>query len=230
MKIALLLSGQPRFVDGAGYKTIKEKILDVYDCDVFCHFWWNPEGGTFITAPWSTLGDLPIPTDAETQIRELYSPKRMKWDKPLLPSEVKSGYTRTTAPTTPYNLQSMYTSMQRSHQLMEQEVAEGQKYDLVIRLRYDAILTAFPDLNTLQRNRLYEIDYSQFHTNLANNGVIMSYEISKIFMNIISYMDFLYQKGTLLNDEQLITALVKYKKIPYTILPKDQFYIDLFRG
>lgn len=231
MKIALLLSGQPRFVDGPGYASIKEKILDVYDCDVFCHFWWTKSGGTYITAPWSTLGDMPIPDNAETQIRELYNPKKMHYDKPLLESEVKTGYVRTSAPTTPYNLQSMYTSMQRSHRLMEKYVKETKtQYDFVIRLRYDAILTAFPDLTTLTNDRFYDIDYSKFHNLLANNGAIMSYPISKIFMNIIKYLDELYDQGIFFNDEHLVTGLILTKKIPFQILPNDQFYIDLYRG
>tara|TARA_R100001163_G_C5068190_1_gene208135 strand:+ start:3376 stop:3552 length:177 start_codon:yes stop_codon:yes gene_type:complete len=57
MKIALQFSGQPRFIeDKICYISIKNNILDKYDCDVFCHFWWdeNPDL-LYDAAPWSNL-------------------------------------------------------------------------------------------------------------------------------------------------------------------------------
>jgi hypothetical protein len=117
--------------------------------------------------------------------------------------------------------------MKKSYELM---VESGRKYDFVIRLRYDAILTSFPDLNKLARGILYDCDYSQFHNNYANNGLIMDMKIASVIMNIYDYYDKLYEAGCFFNDEELITFLIKSKQIPAKILPKNQFYIDLFRG
>ena len=230
MKVAVLVSGQPRFLRASGYRSIKEKVLDKYDCDVFCHFWWSPDGGTYDSAPWSGVVNLPISPTAESDIIELYNPKKTKWHLPVDPKSITKTYPRTTSPTTWVNLPCLYFSMQESYKLMVEYIKEtGTKYDWVIRLRYDAILTSFPDLTKLPKGFLYDCDYSQFHNSLANNGLIMSPEISEIIMNMHDYMDEMYNLGSLFNDEQLITTLVISKKIPFTILSKDQFYIDLCR-
>ncbi len=229
MKVAILLSGQPRFVEGQGYATIKSKILDQYDCDVFCHFWWNPEGGNYITAPWSTLGALPIPPTALDDIQRLYQPKKIQWNLPLDPRGITKIYPRTCHPSNSYNLPSMYKSMQKSYDLMLEHMAEtGVTYDWVIRLRYDAILTRMPDLSTLDPTYLYAPDYSRFHSNVGNNGLIMSALQAHIIMNIYDQMDELYEGGAVFNDEHLLTALIRLHQIP-TRHPPD-FYIDLDRG
>ena len=230
MKVAVLISGQPRFLHSSGYRSIKEKLLDKYDCDVFCHFWWSPNGGTYDSAPWSGVGKLPISSTAESDIIKLYNPKKYKWDLPVDSKSVTKTYPRTTSPTTWVNLPCLYFSMKESYKLMEEYIREtGAKYDWVIRLRYDAILTKFPDLTNLTNGYLYCIDYSQFHNFIGNNGLIMSPKISEIFMNIYDYMDEMYNLGSLFNDEQLVTTLILSKKIPFKILPKNQFYIDLCR-
>lgn len=94
----------------------------------------------------------------------------------------------------------------------------------MIRLRYDAILTAFPDLINWHQDFLYGIDYSAFHNNIGNNGLIMSPEIAQTFMNIYDHMDELYNLGVLFNDEQLVTALVITKKIPFRIIRNLNLY------
>ena len=41
MKIALILSGQPRFYNSVSYTTIYNEILNKYDTDVFFHCWYS---------------------------------------------------------------------------------------------------------------------------------------------------------------------------------------------
>lgn len=241
MKVALLLSGQPRFLRSASYQSIKEKILDRYDCDVYCHFWWNPEGGEYITAPWSTLGNMKIPDRADADITELYHPKKMRWDPPLSESDplVSKKYARSNHPLSSYNLPSMYLSMKTSYLLMVEylrglDTDVHRQYDYVIRLRYDALLTNFPDLNELKRTaetqtQLYAPDYSQFHNFIANNGLIMTMGAASMVMTIYDKIDELYEAGTKLNDEEMVTSLVKKYNIPAKILPRETFYIDLVR-
>jgi hypothetical protein len=42
MKIALCLSGQPRFIED-GYKDLYNNLLSKYNVDCFIHTWWDPE-------------------------------------------------------------------------------------------------------------------------------------------------------------------------------------------
>ena len=43
MKVAILLSGQPRHFDKETPQNIREHLTSKYDCDIFCHFWWSEE-------------------------------------------------------------------------------------------------------------------------------------------------------------------------------------------
>jgi len=97
MKVALCLSGQPRFYRG-GYEFIKEFILKEYggdDVDVFCHFWWDKEGEEVAfkaTSPWSlgveveskreADGTRLVKDDIERGLIELYNPIDIKYNKP----------------------------------------------------------------------------------------------------------------------------------------------------
>ncbi len=38
-KVALCLSGQPRFHSGKSYDSLKREIINKYDTDVFIHSW-----------------------------------------------------------------------------------------------------------------------------------------------------------------------------------------------
>lgn len=229
-KIAILISGQARFLKGKGYQSIKEKILDKYKCDVFCHVWWDPNGGKYITAPWSGLGVMNIPDNVDSDIMELYSPKKFIWDHPM-DTKLSKSYTRTCSPLSLYNLPSMYLSMKKSYELMEEYIKEtGAVYDWIIRLRYDAILTAFPDLHTLPKGKIYAPDYSQYHNMIGNNGLIMDPEYASIIMKIYDKMDTVYATGSTFNDENMITALVGMTKTPAVTLNKNIFYIELCRN
>ena len=92
MRVALCLSGQPRFYRD-GYEFIKEFIIKEYggdDVDVFCHFWWDKEGEDDAfksTSPWSfretvNAGKRLVKDDIERGLIELYNPIDIKYDNP----------------------------------------------------------------------------------------------------------------------------------------------------
>ena len=223
MKIAILISGQPRFLNSRAYKTIKEKLLDVYNCDVYCHFWWNPNGGYYSTSPWSTLGNFPIPKDADKKIEELYKPIKYTWE---LPTNIKTNYTKTINMNNNINLPSMYLSMKKSFDLIE----NINQYEWIIRLRYDDILTSFPNLNLLDKNiDLYVPDYREYHNLIGNNCLIMNSKAAKCIMNIYDNIDFIYNNNIIFNDEQFITFWIMYNKLKYIIINKQDFFVELQR-
>lgn len=229
-KVAILLSGQPRFLQGAGYKSMKEKILDKYDCDVFCHVWWTSQGGSYDTAPWSTLGNYAMPDKVPETIEKLYAPKKLRVDEPLPKEGNTVSYERVYHPSVRYNLPSMYLSMKRSYELLEEYVEEtGTTYDWILRLRYDAILTAFPDLASLNKGFIYAPDYSQYHKMVGNNGLILAPKYASKIMKIYDCMESVYSSGVIFNDENMVTKHILSEKIPICILEKRIFYIELCR-
>ena len=93
MKVALLLSGQPRFIDDhRPFLFFKENIIDVYDVDVYCHAWFNNDN-RYQVSPWSknahkleSFSQLtkknPVPDNADEIILKSYQPKKYKFDSP----------------------------------------------------------------------------------------------------------------------------------------------------
>ena len=77
MKIALVFSGQPRFVkEILIYQINHMMFLNKYNCDVYAHFWFsNDENQKYITAPATNLGNLSLDKDTIDVFSRLYLPK-----------------------------------------------------------------------------------------------------------------------------------------------------------
>jgi hypothetical protein len=155
MRIALCLSGQPRYLD-EGYFFIKNYLLDRYEIDVFVHTWWdesysgNEFGNTNISR--SCRYD---PKTIE-KIESYYSPKKFSFEKEkdfsffseeLFKQQNKEFdfYTEMNYgglhPIAPY---SFYYSVKMCNQLKsEYEEEHNFSYDLVIRTRFDIVLKSF---------------------------------------------------------------------------------------
>lgn len=166
MKVALCLSGQPRFYQ-SGYKQIKTYLIDRYNIkDIFCHFWWDPktndQGGL---ASWnierygskSYINNNNILKD----LNKLYSPKIINYNFPKSNTGIslenlvkyKTEYItkhekgevfefKDYAPeyqTWAYNhLKSIFESIYLTKCYKKSyEDSLNQKYDLIIKTRYD---------------------------------------------------------------------------------------------
>ena len=93
MKVALLMSGQPRYVDDSRpFSFFKENVIDKYDVDVYCHGWFDRDS-EYEKSPWSnnshrleTNSKLtrvnPVPPNADTIILESYKPRQYKFESP----------------------------------------------------------------------------------------------------------------------------------------------------
>jgi|TARA_B100000073_G_scaffold32431_1_gene24608 hypothetical protein len=96
MKVALLLSGQPKYLDDPRpYYFFKENIIDRYDTDVYCQTWFE-EGAeyeiTWIHAPnlnthrldsSTTLSvQSPVLDNSDKIIKGIYKPKKYSFEPP----------------------------------------------------------------------------------------------------------------------------------------------------
>lgn len=231
MKVALLLSGQPRFLTSSSYESIKKDLLRLYDVDVFCHTWFA-ENATYSTAPWSGLGCLKIAGDVPKIIETLYSPKVLKFDPPLNPQDFENldYYNVTSHPSTPYNLSSMYLSMKKCYEgYRDYCESNNVKYDWVIRLRYDGYIENLPNLNTLQKGQIYVSNYHHSRAAAANNGLIISANLAGNVLTVFDRMKEIYDFNGYLNDEQIMAALYVKDKLPVIFLPREKFDIGIIR-
>lgn len=168
MKIALLFSGQPRFVNSASYESIKRNFLDKYDCDVYAHFWFSPDTSTvYETAPWSTLGNITFPSDTIDVFSSLYSPKAISYDPPPTESEiVLRSYPKVSHPRNPYNVLCLFESQKRVYRLVQ----NPEQYTYIIWLRPDLYIYRCPDLNEWDSSSIYlpgqDLSRNIFNTNI----------------------------------------------------------------
>lgn len=185
MKVALCLSGQPRFLETCYYSSMKPYILDPFSPDVFIHTWEtsNMVGQYFINGYGDNMG-APITEDLGERITTLYQPAKCiiepqiqfdssKWSGRLMTS-IKSDH-----------LQSMFCSVYKSNELKKRHEQENNfKYDWVIRIRFDMAIPSGPlQLGELDNNQLW-VATGCFDN---NNGYLDSvgYSSSKI-MDIYS--------------------------------------------
>lgn len=154
MKVALCISGQPRYLDD-GYSTIK-KVFDRFgDLDVFVHTWWDEsyKNKPIEFAPNLTYGRSCFwESDTLEKINKLYSPKTLSYE----PSK-----TFETFPDIPYgksnpnSIHSGWYSVYKCNELKKQyEIENNFEYDLVIRCRFDINLINF-NVDLIDPNIVY---------------------------------------------------------------------------
>ncbi len=233
LKIAVCISGQARFVDGYHGVLTKHNLTDRYDCDFFCHYWWNDDDTKkYESSTWSGLGEVDIDKTAPDKIRQLYNPKVMKSD-PILEDNIDHRkYPKTSSIRTPYNLTSMYTSIKRSYELMESYVEQtGVHYDYVVRYRYDGIIDFFPNLYLLPKNKIYYSNIIRDEMSIHNNCCIVPYKYSKQIFSIVNNLDYLYSRGVYFNDEQMCWGNLRLLNLTDKVvkLPKSVFHVDSYR-
>jgi hypothetical protein len=156
MRIAVCLSGQPRFLD-AGYQQIFEKIISKYnDVDFFIHTWWNDE----LNAKGANR-NYTFKPDTLKLIMDYYKP-RLILNEPQMNFNIYNDVDyETINPISPY---SMFYSIKASNDLKNfYEKKNNFKYDVVIRCRFDILINRF-DIN------LSDIDLSYIYTDTVGNG------------------------------------------------------------
>lgn len=156
MKIALCLSGQPRFVDEVAPYILKN-VCDGYDVDTFIHFWFDEK---LQTEPYKFGGEWPnqrIEKSAIEKALEIYKPISYKTEPsktfidskvPFQPSLERYWYGSLNDPEpelfksrTINNCLSYFYSLNEVNKLKkEHEYANDFKYDWVVRCRTDTIL------------------------------------------------------------------------------------------
>ena len=142
MKTALLLSGQFREALLC-FPSIKEKILDRFNPDVFISC-WNPDGEFSWTTSRST--ENLVDSLSINEIIQMYKPKSIKsedFNSPIIEKVIEKAwnldvYGPMTGETNPVSIFCMWYKIRSAFDLMEQyELSVGEDYDLVIKGRFD---------------------------------------------------------------------------------------------
>ncbi|ATZ80608.1 hypothetical protein BMW23_0561 [Bodo saltans virus] len=204
MKIALCLSGLPRFVEEA-YTNIFENLIEPNNADVFLHTWTNDKS-------------------VEMKIIDLYKPKKylIESQREFLNTNMNhdvmlSSYAR-------YYLKENFTKMiysswysvQQSNLLKEQYRLENDfTYDCVIRARFDTIFNQKVDCKNSNLD-IINISCRDLPVNDMTDDrfAYSSNKNMNIYSNIFGYIDYIHNKRQKMDGifcgETLVYEALKY--------------------
>lgn len=165
MKVALLLFGQPRFIEsGEVYKNHVD-LLGKYDTYTFCHYWKAPHG--YDCSSWSKiLSECREVANVKNVIESMYHPLEICGEqsktftfKPQIKEYLDSRFTGTTEHWNEKNysnVMSQLFSIQAVSRLFEKHCKDtGNEYEWIVLARYDTLLSNLPDLNKENQEKFY---------------------------------------------------------------------------
>jgi hypothetical protein len=226
LKIALVFYGQPRISNINSYNSIKEKLLDVYDCDVYIHTWWSKEDyinkKEYMKSPWSQAKDLEVKDNIDEILQKMYNPKVLKCEKIKDFMEVNTELKQ--IPNAYNSISQMYTINEASKLIEKYE-----QYDFIIKLRLDIILYKIPKLEELDKSKTYVIDTHVGREVFNDNIWILSTKHFKLF-NMYNEKEKYYKEINTLNIEEILCHHSKKIDIFKDIIkiPEKLFIINRF--
>ena len=214
MNIALLFSGQFRFVEEA-YPSIKANLIDPNNIeDVFIHGWYDED---LLEKPYKYGGigqwqHQRIKRDIHEIARDLYKPKLMKTDasKSFVNSrmdmtETIKNYYRGALNRpdlepdfrnrTVNNQYSQFYSLLQAYLLcQEYSLANDKQYDCVVRCRTDTMLNTLINLKDYDMNKIHYQEKGQPERMISDWFNFASYEIMGAYCSIFTVHEILHQR------------------------------------
>lgn len=220
MRIALCLSGQPRFYDSESYNSLKREIIDSTvlidgievknQVDVFIHT-WAPGDSPYPHSTWSNLKKGVKTSIKNQEFKEnreiniyfdldlLYEPKSFFIQQQLTFEEFLNEHNQNDYLSN--NMPSMFYSMNESNELRQQyEFQENIKYDFVVRARTDTLLerkssdVSVIDFSLLKKDTLYIPDNCGnprlYNDNFSVCGGEISDAVYDVFDRLSEYVDY----------------------------------------
>lgn len=194
MKIALCLSGQPRFVE-KGYETIHRNFIEPYDCDVFVHTWTDG-----------------FSIENIEKIKELYNPKMIQIDKCHTPLCNYSSLRYIYGAHKIYDMCSQYDSIAKANKLRNiYEIENNEHYDCVIRCRLDLHFNERIYLENYSMDVLHTrlenvCKYNGLHSDFAFSNKNIMDQYAKCIDNILPNYQRLHRENPLNIPENLMLA------------------------
>jgi hypothetical protein len=215
MRIALCLSGQPRYLD-EGFEQIDKNILSKYSVDVFIHTWWDDKmvnQKMILSEKLSYNRNYIWKEDTIDIIKKYYSPIYFQYEPQIqFNPYLKVNYELCT----PESVHSMFYSLQQSNEFKKNyELNNNFKYDAAIRCRFDISINKFEidfydlDLSLIGCYVLnHEFPNDQFAISSSNN--------MDVYSNVFSNLERYYQSGwTGFTGERLLKYHLEQNKLKF---------------
>jgi hypothetical protein len=210
LNVALLITGQIRNAKES-YFSIKEKILDVYNPDVFIETWSN-------TSEIDSHFNGIIKNDSTLdEIKKMYSPKILSSEeyskeikKYFLDKSLNKNYYPETKPS---NVYSMHYKIKKGFNLIEIYQPFKKFYDIIIKIRFDIKLETFINLYEINPNKIYIPKGWDHHNGINDLLAIGGYKVMKTYCNLYLHLEEYYKNGLIFHPETLLKAHLEKNKI-----------------
>lgn len=193
MKVALCLSGQPRYLN-EGYYGIYQNILRTCSPDVFVHIWWDdsmPNKKMDLPSTLSYDRTYYWRDDTLDLIQKFYSPTVL-FHQPQIEFKTYSNVNYELS--RPSHVHSMFYSIEKSNELKTNyENKNNFVYDAVIRCRFDTQFNKF-DFNLLDVDLNYINCYNLSHGFPNDQFAISTSENMNKYSSVYSNLE-KYQKS-----------------------------------
>lgn len=220
MKVALCLSGQPRFYD-ITYELYYSRILERYNPDVFIHTWWSDDmvGTLYPCAKHAesrlSYDDRLVNSDTIDNLTKLYNPKLIKCDD----------YSTIEIPHKA-NYYQYYTQYAVKELLNEYEILNGFEYDLVIRTRFDLLIQQ--DIPYHNDDYLWvssTCPYTDRYNDMFSFSNSLNYKkISNVYKNLNSF-----EEVGMGEMEWAFVSQIKAEELKVSTFPADYSTFDILR-
>lgn len=232
MKIALCFFGQPRFIHNKHVvNSVYDNILNKYNTDVYCHFWYDKEIKNYDTSDWNKNNNrvFNVYSDSNTKIIEYYEPKKIFYEPPLDFKNIMVESWVDSIKNKPYfsinNLNNLLSHLYSLEMVLN--MVDGD-YDYVIMNRYDNLIRKIPNLNEEEKNKVFSTNH--YVSNIPNANwfsdaiVICDYSLIDVFK--------IYNKKELIFPltDKVIPECVKKESIKHSIGEECIKYVDLLAG
>jgi len=185
MKVAILISGQPRNFE-RGYEELQKAYLSKYDCDIFYHMWFDDTFEATRFFPDRPANTYRMEGSWVDRLERLYSPKNGEMSTPMVFDNKNIVDPIWRQPL--QNTKSMWYSVMKSFALT------NNKYDVYIRTRFDLKYEpSLMDLSKLDLSTLHVWDWDTDsrvkHRGLYDVFAIGSYETIGIYSSLYHKID-----------------------------------------
>jgi hypothetical protein len=219
MKVALALSGQPRFYD-ITYKNFFCNLIDNFQADVFFHTWWSMDmvGSLYPCASHAKDRledkDLFIHDNIPEVLQELYQPVDFLFEDYSI-----------------FKKHNLYYNPQYYSQWAVKELIKGRKkkYDLVIRSRFDLMCTQ--DITFLYDDNLWVPSCCPYTDRVNDMFSISNQDIfNKISDTYLNLEEFSFKNYFHSLMEWALIKQIEKENISVKTFPADYSSFDILRS
>lgn len=184
-RVAVVLFGQPRFVN-LPYSSISLKFA-LKNCDVsfFGHLWFDEENPHFESSSWSGIKKGRLEKNARAYLLKWYRTAEFIFERPekinlkdvdeeVMDEKRQHDIELAQSLVNTSNVISQITSIHRALEHF-QKVSDIRSFDFVILTRFDVVVWRFPNLKNIDKNLLY---LSNIHNSFADQLIFG--EVNKV--------------------------------------------------